>query len=197
MNEILSSIRTSYTNSHVLSVRINERPVREQADQHLDPEGNKKVAFLLDAQTVCIKDLVTQASIHVNHDSKVDWLELNGRASLLLFRDKRRHLHLFDCNTQTRSQLLNFCTYVQWVPNSDVVVAQNRSSLCVWYNINAPDQITTHSIKGDVEDIERTDGRTEVIVDEGMSQAVYPLDESLINFGAALDDENYIKVGGT
>jgi intraflagellar transport protein 172 len=190
VNEILSSIRTSFTNSHVLSVRINERQVRSQ-DLESHPDGNKKVAFLLDAQTVCVKDLINQSSITVNHDSKVDWIELNGRASLLLFRDKRRHLHLYDCYTQRRTQLLNFCTYVQWVPNSDVVVAQNRNSLCVWYNIHAPDQITTHNIKGDVEDIERTEGRTEVIVDEGMSQAVYPLDESLISFGAAMDDESY------
>jgi len=192
VNDVLSSIRTSHTNSHVLSVRINERPARSQ-DADLHPDGNKKVAFLLDAQTVCVKDLITQSSITINHDSKIDWLELNGRASLLLFRDKRRHLHLYDCFTQTRSQLLNFCTYVQWVPNSDVVVAQNRSSLCVWYNIHSPDQITSHAIKGDVEDIERTDGRTEVIVDEGMSQAVYPLDEALINFGAAMDDEDYLR----
>jgi intraflagellar transport protein 172 len=78
-------------------------------------------------------------------------LELNGRATLLLFRDKRRFLHLYNIETQTRSQLLNFCTYVQWVPGSDVVVAQNRENLCVWYNINAPDQVTLHSIKGDVE----------------------------------------------
>lgn len=39
-----------------------------------------------------------------------------------------------------RGTLLSYCTYVQWVPDSDVVVAQNRGSLCVWYNIHAPDQ---------------------------------------------------------
>ena len=89
--------------------------------------------------------------------------------------------------------MLNFCTYVQWVPGSDVVVAQNRNSLCVWYNIHSPGQVTSHSIKGDVEDIERVDGRTEVIVDEGISQAVYPLDESLINFGSALEDGDYVR----
>ena len=74
-----------------------------------------------------------------------------------------------------------------------MVVAQNRASLCVWYNIRAPDQVTLQSIKGDVEDIERTEGRTEVIVDEGMSQAVYPLDESLIQFGTAIEDRNLTK----
>lgn len=195
LNEILGSVRTSYISSHVLSLRINERPSRA-----LDPTGreyfseeNKKVVFLLDAQTICVKDLTTQSSTQIIHDSKIDWLELNGRANMLLFRDKRRHLHLFDVLTQTRSQLLNFCTYVQWVPNSDVVVAQNRNNLCVWYNILAPDQVTIQTIKGDIEEIERVDGRTEVIVDEGMSQAVYPLDEALIEFGTACDDRNYHK----
>jgi intraflagellar transport protein 172 len=151
MDEILGSIRTSYTNSHVLSLRINERPPKatdEQDQQYAKSLDNKKVAFLLDAQTVSVKDLVSQNSTTISHDSKIDWLELNGRANLLLFRDKRRFLHLYNIETQTRSQLLNFCTYVQWVPGSDVVVAQNRSNLCVWYNINAPDQITLQPIKG-------------------------------------------------
>jgi intraflagellar transport protein 172 len=196
LNDILGSVRTSHTNSHVLSLRINERPSRV-IDRHSGRESfeedNKKVVYLLDSQTICIKDLVANSSITINHDSKVDWLELNTRANLLLFRDKRRHLHLYNTETQTRTQLLNFCTFVQWVPNSDVVVAQNRSSLCVWYNILAPDQITFHTIKGDVEDIERSEGKTEVIVDEGISQAVYPLDEGLIEFGTACDDRNYEK----
>lgn len=29
------------------------------------------------------------------------------------------------------------------MPDSDVVVAQNRTVLCVWYNIHAPDQVNT------------------------------------------------------
>lgn len=201
-NDVLGSVRTSHTNSHVLSVRVTKKAqggknaeeskggsyYRGEDDMH-----TKKIAFLLDAQTVCIKDLNTQHTATITHDCKVDWLELNDRANLLLFRDKRRFLHLYNCESQERSQLLNFCTYVQWVPGSDVVVAQNRSSLCVWYNIHSPGQVTSHSIKGDIEDIERVDGRTEVIVDEGISQAVYPLDESLINFGTAVEDRDYVK----
>ena len=51
-------------------------------------------------------------------------MEMNGGGTKLLFRDKRRALHLYDIATQTRSTLLSFSSYVQWVPNSDVVVAQ-------------------------------------------------------------------------
>lgn len=193
IDEILGSVRTAFVSGHVLSLRVNEKPSRSSAS--LDHEGveNKKIAYLLDSHSIVVKDLVHHVALTVLHDAKIDWLELNSRGTLLLFRDKRRYLHLYNVENQTRNQLLNFCTYVQWVPNSDVVVAQNRSQLCVWYNISSPDQVTTIQIKGEVEDIERSDGRTEVIVDEGISQAVYPLDEALITFGTALDDQDYFR----
>ena len=198
-NDILGSVRTNHP-TLVLSVRCMKKKDAGGSGRESqfggyggnEDEYTKKIAFLLDAQTVCVKDLLTQHTATVNHDCKIDWLELNDRANLLLIRDKRRFLHLYDCTTQERSQLLNFCTYVQWVPNSDVVVAQNRNSLCVWYNIHTPGQVTTHVIKGDVEDIERTDGRTEVIVD-GEYRKLYTLDESLIEFGSAIEDRDWVR----
>jgi len=57
--------------------------------------------------------------------------------------------------------LLNYCQYVQWVPGSDVVVAQSRGNLCVWYSLSAPERVTMLPIKGDVEGIERVNGRTQ------------------------------------
>lgn len=203
-NEILGSVRTEHLSSHLLSVRINERMRMLEAAGLTSggakplggsPESadNKKVAFLLDLQTISIKDLHLHASTTINHDSRIDWLELNANGSLLLFRDKRRQLHLFDLDSQTRSTLLNYCNYVQWVPDSDVVVAQNRTNLSVWYNIRCPDKATIYQIKGDVEQIERANGRTEVIVDEGMNTASYQLDESLIAFGSAMDDMQLVR----
>jgi intraflagellar transport protein 172 len=116
---------------------------------------------------------------------------LNQSATKLLFRDKKRALHLYDIATQTRITLLPFCNYVQWVPESDVVVAQSRQQLCVWYSIDHPADITTIAINGDVEQIERAGGKTEVIVDEGLDRASYPLDESLIAFGSAVEAHDF------
>ena len=56
-------------------------------------------------------------------------------------------LHLCDVESQERTTILNYCSYVQWVPLSDVVVAQNRGNLCVWYNIDAPEKVTMFPIK--------------------------------------------------
>mmetsp|Transcript_10682 Transcript_10682/g.13871 ORF Transcript_10682/g.13871 Transcript_10682/m.13871 type:complete len:1746 (-) Transcript_10682:405-5642(-) len=197
-NDILGAVRTDYISAHLISVVVAEKKPTEQEQSPTigySPFDNnmnetKTIAYLLDNQTICLKDFVTNASNNINHDSKVDWLELNNRGNLLLFRDKRRQLHLYDVEKQVRSTLLNYCTYVQWVPESDVVVAQNRSNLNVWYNIHAPDQVTVHQIKGDVEEIWRGEGRTEVIVDEGIREATYLLDEGLIQFGTALEDKD-------
>lgn len=116
----------------------------------------------------------------------MDFLELNPGGSKLLFRDKRRQLHLYNLKEQKKTTLLNYCKYVNWVPGSDVVVAQNRTNICVWYSIDEPDKVTMHAIKGDVESIERSGNKTEVLVDDGQGMFSYGLDEALIEFGAAL-----------
>lgn len=43
--------------------------------------------------------------------------------------------------------MLSFCSYVQWVPGSDVVVSQNRGNLCVWYNIDSPERATMFPLR--------------------------------------------------
>jgi len=183
-NEVLGSLRTEHTSSHLISVRLQESRDPNKPEQHV-----KKVAYLIDLNTVRIGDLTTGVTdATISHESRIDWMEMNQRATKLLFRDKRRALHLFDIATQTRSTLLSFSSYVQWVPDSDVVVAQSRSNLCVWYHIDAPDRVTVVPIKGDVEEIERVPGRTEVTVDEGVSTVSYELNEALISFGSAVED---------
>jgi intraflagellar transport protein 172 len=151
------------------------------------------IRYLIDLQTIRILDLVTGITIAtVNHDVNIDWLELNETSTFLLFRDKKHSLHLFNVAEQSRSTLLNYCSYVQWVPDSDVVVAQNRSNLCVWYSIEHPERTFILQIKGDVEDIERNDaGRTVVVVDEGINSVQYALDQSLIDFGSSMKRQDF------
>eukprot|EP00795_Rhopilema_esculentum_P007500 gene7500-13279_t len=44
---------------------------------------------------------------------------------------------------------------------------------------------------GDIVDLERNDGKTDVIVNEGVSTVSYTLDEGLIEFGTAIDDGDF------
>lgn len=159
-----------------------------------------RFAYLIDLQTIRITDLLTPNNATlgtINHDTRIDWLELNHRGTHLLFRDKKRHLSLYNIAKQERVTLLNYAGYVQWVPQSDVVVAQSRENLCVWYSINTPDRVSMFPIKGELTDIERVNNRTEVIVDEGINTVSYALDEqliealTLIQFGAAMGEQNF------
>lgn len=45
--------------------------------------------------------------------------------------------------------------------------------------------------QGDVVDLERVEGKTDVIVTEGVNTVSYTLDEGLIEFGTAVDDGDY------
>merc|ERR1719446_584209 len=184
-NEVLGCCRTEHMSPHLISVRVG---------QHPDGSVHKTIAYLLDLQTIRTQDLVTGQNMgNISHDGRIDWLELNPSGNRLLYRDKRWQLILHNVMEQTRTTLLNYCNYVQWVPESDVAVAQNRGQLCVWYSINAPDRVTLHEIKGDIEDIERANGRTCVIVDEGVNMVEYELDEGLISFGSCLERQQYAK----
>ena len=50
------------------------------------------------------------------------------------------------------------------------MVAQSRENMAIWYNMDAPERVTLIDIKGDIVDIARDEGKTEVIVQEGQHQ---------------------------
>ncbi|XP_053503578.1 intraflagellar transport protein 172 homolog isoform X4 [Ictalurus furcatus] len=186
-NDILGTVRTEFMNPHLISVRLNERRQR-------GVDNNQKLAYLIDIKTIAIVDLVLGYNIGtVSHNLKIDWLELNETGRKLLFRDKKLRLNLYDIESAVKTTVLSFCSYVQWVPGSDVVVAQNRSNLCVWYNIDSPEKVTMLPLKGDIVDLERANGKTEVIVLEGVNTVSYTLDEGLIEFGTAIDDGDFYR----
>nr|XP_015199735.1 PREDICTED: intraflagellar transport protein 172 homolog [Lepisosteus oculatus] len=171
----------------IVIVRLNERKQR-------GIEDNKKLAYLIDIKTIAIVDLIGGFNIGtISHDTKIDWLELNETGHQLLFRDKKLQLQLYDIENSVKTTVLSFCSYVQWVPGSDVIVAQNRGNLCVWYNIDSPERVTMFPLKGDIIDLERSNGKTEVIVTEGVNTVSYTLDEGLIEFGTAIDDGDFYR----
>ncbi|XP_070491879.1 intraflagellar transport protein 172 homolog [Chironomus tepperi] len=180
---ILGSVRTEFVNPHLISVRLNERG---------NSTNNKKLAYLLDMKTICVVDLIMQTVItQISHDSKLDWLELSETAHKLLFRDKKMRLIVVDIQSGRKQTLLSKVQFVQWVSKSDVVIAQTDSNLAVWYNIDLPEHVTIMTVRGDVFDVVREDGKTEVHTKEGATEHVYPLDEGLVEFGTALNDGDF------
>lgn len=182
-NSILASVRTEFANPHLMSVRLNER---------VQTTENKKLAYLLDLKTICIIDLLTGITIgQIQHDSKIDWLELSETSHKLLFRDKKQRLFLVDTSTGEKTCLFSGVSFVQWVTGSDVAVAQSTNNLVVWYNIELPDHPTIIPVRGEINDIVRENGKTEAISQDGNATLSYELDEGLVEFGTALNDNDY------
>lgn len=46
-------------------------------------------------------------------------------------------------------------------------------------------------IQGDIVDLDRAGGKTDILVTEGVNTVTYTLDEGLIEFGTAVDDGDY------
>ncbi|KAH8356732.1 hypothetical protein KR084_006478, partial [Drosophila pseudotakahashii] len=106
-------------------------------------------------------------------------------AHKLLFRDKKLRLILVDNYTGKKQTLLSNISFVQWVPQSDVVVAQSNSNLAIWYNIDLPEHVTMQSVRGEAIEVLRENGRTVVRSQDGPSEHNYQLDEGLVEFGTA------------
>ena len=62
------------------------------------------------------------------------------------------------------------------------MVAQSRDQLCVWYNVDAPERKMSFAIRGQVVDIERQEGKTEVS-DERMGAEAH-FSATLSSFGS-------------
>ncbi|VDN00883.1 unnamed protein product [Thelazia callipaeda] len=179
--EITGWIRTELTSPHLISARFLEHKTR---NAHMV----KRVAYLLDLNTISVVDMISQRQLaQYSHSVFIDWLELSEMANKLLFRDRRSRLILIDLITDRKVSLLNYCNYVQWVPDSDVIVAQSSDQLCVWYQAENPDQIVMVPIKGEIETVLRDEFRTEVIVEETNAKVAYELDQTLIEFASAID----------
>ena len=83
------------------------------------------------------------------------------------------------------------CT--QWVPQSDVVVAQSKRCIYVWYNIDVPEQCVETEVKGVAFDVVKENNKTSVLIQDGNAIHEFHLDESRIEFGTAIDDGNYVR----
>lgn len=114
----------------------------------------------MDMKTICVVDLLNHQMIaQISHDSKIDWLELSETSQKLLFRDKKMRLSLVDIGTGKKQMLLAKVSFVQWVIQSDVAVAQSDANLAVWYNIDMPEHVTMMPIRGEVQEVDRNDVR--------------------------------------
>ncbi|KAL0208530.1 hypothetical protein P9112_011117 [Eukaryota sp. TZLM1-RC] len=205
-NDVALTVRTEKVNQHVISTAFNNRL---NSKNHIP---KRRIAHLIDSYTISVLDLTlndgsgssTTQVCSFSHQEVIDFVELNCFSDKLLFRDRMGNLFIaylesnsaddsFVFNEVDIQLLLTSCHYVQWVPQSDVIVAQSDAKLSVWYDSNTPSKNATIDITGELVDIERNSGKTEVVVEEGHSQVSYVLDESLIEFSSAMRRGNLVN----
>jgi intraflagellar transport protein 172 homolog len=141
----------------------------------------------MDLKTIAIMDLVSGMQLCTwSTDEKINWLELNETGKKLLFRDRLLKLYLLDIPSQESELLLNYCGFVQWVPNSDVLVAQSKDKLYIWYDLTKP---VVHELienpKAEAISIER-DGNVSKVLFNGNAPD-FILNEILLEFDTALE----------
>ena len=188
-NEIIGYFKTDYTHQNLISAKISSKK-----NQNI-----KIIAYLIDPLTIYVQDLNTQNIIlNYSNDSNIEYLEFNKSGNKLVFRDSNKNLNMLSLPVGKKVTLVPLCTFVQWVPNSDVLVAQNSKSLYVWYNIDNYTSPELINIKGNVELIERRKGKIEVFINEGPTDgkdnitSIF-LNENLVNLTHALDERDLTK----
>ncbi|CAF4909041.1 unnamed protein product [Pieris macdunnoughi] len=174
LDKVLHTVRTERVNPHVLSVRINERTQNGE---------RKHLAYLLDRQTLAVVDLITGVQLgQWWHEARIDWLELNESGHLLLLRDTRRRLALLRLDTTEKEIIASGVSFVQWIENSDAIIAQTPTHLLIWYSGWEPNCVEMCECGGGtvLEVVER-----KVILDGGQV-AYISLDEHRLAFNNAL-----------
>ena len=188
-NEIIGYFKTDYSHQNLISAKISSKK-----NQNI-----KLIAYLIDPLTIYIQDLNTQNIIlNFTNDSNIEYLEFNKSGNKLVFRDSNKNLNMLTIPEGKKVTLVSFCNFVQWVKNSDVLVAQNSKNLYVWYNIDNYTSPELMTVKGNVELVERRKGKIEVFINEGNDNGKDNitsmfLNENLVNLTHALDERDLTK----
>ncbi|KAL0822632.1 hypothetical protein ABMA28_004664 [Loxostege sticticalis] len=177
LDRVLHTVRTERVNPHVLSVRINE------GGGHGEARERKHLAYLLDRQTIAVVDLTTGVQLgQWWHEARVDWLELNETGQLLLLRDTRRRLSLLRLETGDKEIIASGVGFVQWIENSDAVVAQTPTHLLIWYSVWEADSAEMAECSGGV----AVEVNARRVLFEGGQMPYLQLDEHRLAFNNAL-----------
>lgn len=154
-NDIVGYCRTDYSHPNLVSAKIT---TNNKVTQRL-------IAFLIDPTTIYVQDFDKQiAVLNFVNDCNVDYIEFNRSGNRLIFRDSNKNLNMLLVHNGKKTTLLSLCTFMQWVPNTDVLVAQSGRKLYVWYDVETFQNPKTILINGNVEDVQKNRGKYEVYI---------------------------------
>lgn len=173
---MLGAFRTEHTSNKTISVSSKG--------------NNKMIAFLLDSQTVRVISLPSMISeCTIEHDCKITWISFSPNGQRILFKDQRRSLFNFSLSTKEKSALLTNTSLCLWVEESDVIIAQSKNSIHVWYSAESSDKKTVIPTKGIFTGIKIHPKLSAIIQEKGQENYIQ-LDELLLRFGYAIENKD-------
>eukprot|EP00921_Rhytidocystis_pertsovi_P010642 GHVQ01017139.1.p1 GENE.GHVQ01017139.1~~GHVQ01017139.1.p1 ORF type:complete len:1156 (-),score=203.19 GHVQ01017139.1:3791-7258(-) len=218
-HHVIGTLRTAFVSPRLISIKMYKRDktntsstitVASLLDKHSislstfnrDPCSRATDGYP-DSMMQCSNSMCDDEQVGgnvVSHNSEISWLSLTSGGERIVFRDRKKSLSV--CRTSDkldRHTLLgpSCCSKVMWVDGeTDVLVAQNKyrvNTLCVWYSLSNPDQLTNLNVKGNLVRIVRVRerGRTVAILDVGGAEHEYELDDALTGFTSLLDRKDY------
>lgn len=146
----------------------------------------------MDAKSIAIVNLALGNQIcNWTSYERIEWLELSETGRKLIYKDKLHRLYLLDILRHESVLLSSFAQYVSWIPGSDVIIAQSKDNLYIWYDLVKP---VIQNIGQNVEAIgvKRENGQTKVLFTNDLE---INLDETLIEFDTALEDNDLKRFG--
>lgn len=210
INEIIGYFKTEYCHPNLISARLFTK-----ANKSI-----KLIAYLIDPNTIYIHDLLTQSIIiNYTNDCKIEYLEFGKSGNKLIFRDSSKKLNLLLLKKNTNENItsninnnepyksitiLNLCSFVQWVPNTEILVAQSHQDLFIWYNLDNYQNPQVKPINGVIDSIAKNKGKIEIYINDdpnndentstngGNNYKIF-LDDNLVNLSIALDDKELTK----
>lgn len=121
-NELLYSLPTQNFYARLFSVQLTP--------------ALKMFACLPNRRLLRVVNLETrEVTASFKHDLDLDWITFNNDCSVLVGRDIRFGLVLFNVKTKEKSVLSARATFADLVEGTDILVAQEGKQVRAWFNV--------------------------------------------------------------
>ncbi|OQV16936.1 Intraflagellar transport protein 172-like protein [Hypsibius exemplaris] len=114
------------------------------------------------------------------HDVDLDWITFNNDCAMVVGRDVRLALLLFNVATKEKTVLCGKATFADLVEGTDVLVAQEGKQIRAWFNVaDGKDGLTekTLPIIGKVTEVTHLKGQLTIHTQNGSETNIYTLED--------------------
>lgn len=153
-----SSIYEAQLSSKIgFKLSLNPQPVIEnESNENHDSTLVERLAYVSDGSVIMVVDLKSNLSeLNYRHQEAINWVKFSYTGYYLLFEDSLSRLYLIDLTSidddnnnnnnnhnpdktgykMSITLLVDRCEFASWFERTDILVAQSKHRIFIWYNI--------------------------------------------------------------